>query len=431
MKGNKSVNKSTKKKSGRRKKKHASTVSNNQILNTVTEKSKKRKKRTKVEKESIVKNGDIVQEESKYDKGLIITKEIEMSELEDYLTRESKIIEKNIDKKINKEKKQEEEIVEIIDNDEVISDKDVVVDSGFSLNVNRIFILMFSLLFIFIIGFCAVTIIEMKNDNKTSSTVNETSSASVENDYKNCLQATANEKDINEDIATYINDLNSDFGSKYDVSVMYVDLNNNYSYSYNKDMMYYAGNSIKIVDALYVYDRAAKGELDLNALRELVVKGIQDGNDEAYRTLRNYIGIDNLRNYGDEIGAVNLLVGDDEYGFITVEDAIKYLKELNKYIISNNDLGKELQSYFGDASNNYLNIPDLNIRAIHNSGLSGSYYHEMGIVYDNNPYVIVILSKEGNNDVESMVKDINLKIYALHKLYIENRDSNCKKKYGN
>ena len=55
----------------------------------------------------------------------------------------------------------------------------------------------------------------------------------------------------------------------------------------------------------------------------------------------------------------------------------------------------------------------------------------VGIVYDNNPYVIVILSKEGNNDVESMVKDINLKIYALHKLYIENRDSNCKKKYGN
>ena len=146
----------------------------------------------------------------------------------------------------------------------------------------------------------------------------------------------------------------------------------------------------------------------------------------------NYLlGYENLKKYGQSLGANNILVGGDNYGFITVDDSVIYLKELYNFINKNDKVGKELQSYFLAAKNNYLNITDLKIDAAHPSTNMSEIYHEMGIIYDKNPYIVVILTREGKNDVEKMVKDINLKIYELHKLYTENRKNYCNKKvYG-
>ena len=46
-------------------------------------------------------------------------------------------------------------------------------------------------------------------------------------------------------------------------------------------------------------------------------------------------------------------------------------------------------------------------------------------VYDENPYIIAILSTEGRNKYEDIIKDINMKIYELNKMYNSNRESAC------
>ena len=74
---------------------------------------------------------------------------------------------------------------------------------------------------------------------------------------------------------------------------------------------------------------------------------------------------------------------------------------------------------------NDLELPDLQIQAAHKYGQYSEFYHDIGIVYDEHPYVIAILTKEGNKDFESIVKDINNHIYKLHTMYNENRKKYC------
>jgi hypothetical protein len=65
-------------------------------------------------------------------------------------------------------------------------------------------------------------------------------------------------------------------------------------------------------------------------------------------------------------------------------------------------------------------------------GLYKNYYHNMGIIYDESPYVIAIMTLEGNRDEETIVNKISEKIYELHNLYKTNRVNVCQSEvYGN
>ena len=44
------------------------------------------------------------------------------------------------------------------------------------------------------------------------------------------------------------------------------------------------------------------------------------------------------------------------------------------------------------------------------------YYHDVGIVYSDNPYIIVVLTKHGKGDYKNIVSDISKKIYELNKI---------------
>ena len=68
----------------------------------------------------------------------------------------------------------------------------------------------------------------------------------------------------------------------------------------------------------------------------------------------------------------------------------------------------------------------------HKYGSYATYYHDIGIVYDDKPYVIAILTTEYKGDYEAKIKDIASKVYELHELYYSNREEICKVEiYGN
>ena len=163
---------------------------------------------------------------------------------------------------------------------------------------------------------------------------------------------------------------------------------------------------------------------DKVSIRELVRYAITRSDNRAHQMLVDYIGAKNLKAYGLSLGATKTLVGDI-FGSINVSDAVIYWEEINKFINNNGELGEELKSYFKEADQNYLNITSENIMAIHKYGEYENYYHDIGIVYDENPYIIAILSTEGRNKYEDIIKDINMKIYELNKMYNSNRESAC------
>ena len=58
---------------------------------------------------------------------------------------------------------------------------------------------------------------------------------------------------------------------------------------------------------------------------------------------------------------------------------------------------------------------------MHKYGSYGDYYHESGIVFTNNPYIVVILTKHGNNRYSSVVRTITKKIYTLNQIDMEGK----------
>lgn len=276
--------------------------------------------------------------------------------------------------------------------------------------------------------------------------------------YNSCLDREYSEETLSEDVKNKMNELTSYLSETYEVSVKYEDLSSGFVYTYNSDKVYYAASTIKSLDALYIYTKAAQGEISLDetmeytakykwssskemskleygtkvTLRDLVKYAVVVSDNSAHQMLVSYIGRNNLKEFGQSLGAKNTLVGADNFGSIDVNDAIIYMKAVNDFINNNETLGEELKSYFVQAEQNDLELPEYGIEAAHKYGQYSYYYHDIGIVYDDSPYVVAILTLEGGSNFEEKVKDINKHIYEMHKFYNDKKKELCDVEvYGN
>ncbi len=206
-------------------------------------------------------------------------------------------------------------------------------------------------------------------------------------------------EDINNSIVKYVKEHN------YDVSIGYYNLITNKKFLYRENKIYYGASLIKTLDAIYLYDN----NLINDSTKSYVKKAISVSDNNAHQYLVNYIGRDNLKNYGINLGAKNTLAGDDNFGNTTVNDQIVYLKKL--YNITKNN--EELKSYFINDYGNYLKINNLSV--MHKYGYYGQYYHDVGIVLDNEPYIIVILTNHGNDNKQEIINNLANLMYKYHK----------------
>lgn len=278
------------------------------------------------------------------------------------------------------------------------------------------------------------------------------------NKFQDCLDKPYSEDSLSDEVILKKDELINYLKDNYETSVLYEDLNSGFNFSYNSDVIYYAASTIKSLDALYIYTKAASGEINLDdtmtytskykwgsskemsklsygtevSLRDLVKYAINVSDNSAHQMLISYIGKSNLKEFGNSLGAKNTLIGADNFGNIDVYDAIIYMKAINDFINNNPKLGAELKSYFIEAEQNDLELPDEGILAAHKYGQYSYYYHDIGIVYDDDPYVVAILTLEGKHDYEEIVKDINKHVYELHKFYNEEKEKMCRiEVYGN
>ena len=198
----------------------------------------------------------------------------------------------------------------------------------------------------------------------------------------------------------------------YNVSIGYVNLETGYTYLYRNNVVYYGASLVKTVDALYVYE---KMNFDENT-RLKVEKAISVSDNAAHRQLVDLIGIENLRQYGRSMGASNFLTrsNSDYFGNTTVNDQIAVWKYLYNFI-NTNSKGNELKQYFINSYCNNLLFDGIPT-TMHKYGYYGDYFHNVGIVYSDSPYLVVILTKHGNNNYKSVIKDLSQKIYDLNKI---------------
>ncbi len=215
----------------------------------------------------------------------------------------------------------------------------------------------------------------------------EDNSGSINSDYSN------------NKIVKYINDNN------YHVSIGYYNLITNDSFYYQENKIYYGASLIKTLDALYLYDNNIIDE----DLKPYVKKAISKSDNDSHYYLINYIGKSNLKDYGFKLGATNTLSGNDNYGNTTVIDQVQYLKKL--YDLTKNNY--ELKSYFINDCGNYLAIN--NITTMHKYGYYGKYYHDVGIILDDEPYIVIILTEHGEDDFKTIINNISKLIFDYHR----------------
>ncbi len=209
----------------------------------------------------------------------------------------------------------------------------------------------------------------------------------------------------------YIKSLNYYIEMKgYAVSVGYVSLVKDDNYFYNEEKKYFGASLVKMLDALYVYEK-----LDVTLeLRKLVADAISLSSNSAHEILVNKIGKTNLRKYAKKIGLKSNIFNNSSYGNTTVLDQISCWKYLYDFI-NKSSLGEELKNFFINSKSNYLLFDGAPV-IMHKYGYSDYVFHDTGIVYDYNPYILVFLSSEGKGDYRNIIQDLSKKIYRLNKL---------------
>lgn len=252
------------------------------------------------------------------------------------------------------------------------------------------------------------------------------------------------------EVENKITTLNSYIKNNYPYSsVLYYDLKTGLKYVYNENVVYYGASLIKTLDALYIYNKALEDNTVLDneltytssyqrasslgmqnytfgtkvSIRNLVKYAISVSDNSAHQMLVNYIGFSKLKAYGNSIGNDYTLIGGDNYGNIDLDDAFNYMVELNKFINNNKTLGAELKTYFDNTYDNFLDLENLNV--IHKYGYYNSYFHDIGIAEDNDPYIIIVLTNYGFNNFEVIVNNISKKINELHEYYHTKKNNDC------
>ena len=209
---------------------------------------------------------------------------------------------------------------------------------------------------------------------------------------------------VEDPISKYIKENN------YNVSIGYYNLVTKKQYLYNENEIYYGASLIKTLDAIYLYDKGLVNE----TIKPYIKKAISISDNDAHYYLVNYIGKENLKKYGISLGAPNTLSNDTYYhentyyGNTTVKDQLVYLKKL--YTITKNN--EELKSFFINDYGNYIKVNNLTV--MHKYGYLDQYYHDEGIIFDTNPYIIIILTNHGNDNKKEIINNLSNLLYKYH-----------------
>ncbi|MBQ6687295.1 MAG: serine hydrolase [Bacilli bacterium] len=268
------------------------------------------------------------------------------------------------------------------------------------------------------------------------------------NKYNNCLLKKAEETDVTDSIKLLITELEDEI-KKYNVYVYYEDLSSGFSFKYKENEVIYGASLIKLVDALYLYDnnldfnstmtyqskyiRGSSKGMDARkigeeiSLLDLMNYSLSVSDNTAHIMLVDYIGYNNLRDYGKSLGATSILtgVGGEKYGNQTASDTNIYLKRAYKIMLEHKN-GNYLKEFMTNDYQNHL-ILDNEVKIAHKYGSYSNYFHNIGIVFDENPYTISILTLHGNSNYKDVINNIHKKIYELHISFRENLENNCYK----
>ena len=105
------------------------------------------------------------------------------------------------------------------------------------------------------------------------------------------------------------------------------------------------------------------------------------------------------------------------WGVTNANDATIYMKELYDYYNTDTTLANELMENFVNVTFKPLSSNDNKLVTANKSGWSGTIFHDATIIFDDNPYILVVLSNTGLNGYPYLFNLTNDLIEQLHSQY--------------
>lgn len=293
-----------------------------------------------------------------------------------------------------------------------------------------------------------------KLENNVKFEYPENTSTNINTGIINCLKTPLPEdnmsnelKDISKDLENLMNE------SKYNFAFKYKDLNTGFCLSYNSNQPIFAASTIKAPEAIYIYEEAEKGNINLDdtitytsnyysggtgilknrsfnvnySIRDLVSYSIIHSDNAAHLMLNNKYKAENINNYWSNLGTTTIYKNNRAWCDINANDATIYMTELYNYIEGNNKYSNELLDFF-KKSWKIISVPDKNIQIASKSGWSEYSLHDVSLIFDENPYTLAILTNRGYTDYQFFFNKVSNLIYNFHKKYWQEKINNCTKK---
>lgn len=263
--------------------------------------------------------------------------------------------------------------------------------------------------------------------------------------YNECLSKPLTEENFNEETTSKKNEIIS-YAKNNGLRYTYEDLTWNYQINYNENSDVYGASLIKLVTALYLIDN----DVDLSTtvkytsnfvsgssdgmknrklgeqitLQDLMKYSITVSDNTAHHMLISYIGKNKLREYAKGLGATVILSGSgDDYGNQTTHDTNIYLKKAYE-LINSKENGSLLKEYMNNTRKNNLSFDGVTI--YHKYGSYNSYFHDIGLYLDKNPYTISVLTLKGDPTGGTYMNRISKLTNEFSNMYHLNHETYCK-----
>lgn len=273
-------------------------------------------------------------------------------------------------------------------------------------------------------------------------------------DLITCYQRNLAEGEIPEPVLGYIQTLNEiyDQDNSY-FSFLYQDLFSGFTVSYNEDTPIFTASTIKAPAMIYLYEMASLGKVDLSeklvytsnyysggsgvlktkptgtsyTINELIEYAIHDSDNIAYRMLMERFSREAVLNFWKELGTEYIFTLDTIWGVTSAKDASIYMKELYRFSKENKEYGSKLMEYFKNAEWKLITNQNGEFITANKGGWSGTAIHDVAIVFEENPYILIIMSNTGEGNYSDLFHSTSELVGKLHEEYWKYKVNVCGK----
>lgn len=267
---------------------------------------------------------------------------------------------------------------------------------------------------------------------------------SAVDDLIDCYKNGGNLENGADKVIKYVDDLKALYNKNSgNFSFLYHDLFSGFTVSYNAEAPIFTASAIKAPAMIYLYEMASQGKINLDdklvytsnyysggsgvlknrtfntsyTVEELIQYTIYNSDNIAYRMLVDKFGRKNIYDFWNKLGTNYIFSLDTIWGVMSAKDAAIYMKELYRFSEENDDYGIKILNHFKKAEWKLITDKNGKFNTANKGGWSGSAIHDIAIVFDKNPYILIIMSNLGESNYLSLFNETSKMVGLLHEEY--------------